>query len=282
MNGFTKVTDHIYVIFENTNYVSVYDGLSFQFIRKIAIPGMANPKDIVGSNGLNYIYVLDSNSFCIWRVPISDQNDAPDKFVANLPRFTSDRLSLTPNGNVVITTNDGSDTILHKVVVYDRAGLPVYSINLRNVNEPVSHAIAIGEDKWIVTVGGRLGLMDKLGNILNNRYYPGQDSPTLPADKCGYISVDDNEYVYLVNCDSCKIIVLDKELSAVDTIDLNITRYNTELLQKCVVFGNQLIVGFTSGRILLKSLPQSLQGNCLNCFTVRILLYYQLISLSIC
>ena len=192
------------------------------------------------------------------KVSVDERNDISKIFVPNLPPLSSYFLSVTSNGYMVVTANDATDDTLHKIVIYDKAGTPTM-MNVNWENEPIRHAAMVSEDQWIVNVGGRIGLVDKNRNIL--QCYPARDDPAMTCDKCGQIVVGSDGFTYVVNCESHKIIILDKNLSAVDSIDLKNLRYKDELLQKCVVIENKLILGFTSGRILVKRLRRNIPGN---------------------
>ena len=263
LKSMTIFDSKMYAVFDGYNGIRVYHGSSpFDFIREIKIETLKTPVDIVGCKKSNCLYVSDSANRCIWKVSfgIFQTNYSTSKFIKDVS--CTFKMSVTQTAKVILVTGK-NNTTASRIEMYKADGKLFKSIHLKSDTESLQHAVMNRNDRFIVSFGGRIGEVDKLGNILLS--FPPINDPgfDIETDRQTprYITMDDSNHTFVSHYENNKILVLDNDLKEIGNVDIPNQPPNTRYLQKFVLNRERLCVGIASGEVVAVNIPHIEEGS---------------------
>ena len=253
----TLFQSKLYAVFESCNVVGVYQSSPpFKREQDIVIKEMITPIDIEGHEKFRCIYVSDSTNRCIWKISFNIlKSPTIMRFLENLD--CSFKFSVSPTDKIVLVKERSGDTP-SSIEVYGETEGQRKSIVLQSGTESLQHAVFNHNDRFIVSFGGRVGEVDKNGNILLS--YPPLYDPPFHTEAPWHVVIHENNRVFIPQYENNKIQLLDNDFKdIVGCINLG-SQPNSSYLQKYIINKDKLYVGLQSGDIHVAELPISNQG----------------------
>lgn len=216
-----KLEDKVYVMYEASNRIHVYDiSNPFYILEEFFVKELKSPYDVAACSTSNCLYVSDLESLCIWKIAPSDRQATLWSSVIGKP-YT---ISVLSDGRVIIP-RDGKPSSVEiytsDAVLIEVAWLPEEIQHpMRVVETPTGSFIVL--HRCINTSSVVLSVVAKNGNTVN-RFTSG-DKGVLLSDGCGLsIMVDEDDIddfaVVATDCDNSKIIVFDSELKTLSFVN---------------------------------------------------------------
>ena len=272
LKAFVVWKGKLYAIFKGVNSVDEYMCQPpFEFKRTIPVEGMKNPVDIASCSKFNCLYVTDADVRCVWKISFSRFRAIGDitKIISDVEFPSTLKISVTPIGKLVLVEDcelaDGNMVSRGSVNIYDENGTPkkIYHIPAGAGNESLKHAVLNNHDRFVVSFGGRLGILDKLENITAR--YPISGSPAFDKEEAWHVVIDDHDRTFLTNFKNREIIVLDKDLHELFSLDISTAQLEDTDPPICyTVHMDKIYIGLLSGNILVKDVKA---GMFFNMFT---------------
>lgn len=158
--GVTVVDDNIYVLSESLGSVLVYQARDpFGLIKKIGIPEIKSPWDMVGSSESSCLYISDKDTSCVWKVTLTEVekegwflNERHEHLVSRWLCGIRDphTMSLSNDGTMLLLVS-GSPPLLE---TYDHDSTLIQSLELPlDVVEDPRHALETTSGTYIVSFG---------------------------------------------------------------------------------------------------------------------------------
>lgn len=203
--GLTVLTGELFVVSRMSSEIEVYDSTSFNFKRRMLLPDLKNPEDMVSCARNNSLYISDWKYF--------DQAKeimqiTPDGRLVK--KWTTDdnggSLSVSEDSYVTLTIRNRSR--LHE---YTSDGLLIREVNLAPDIVHPSHALKLTNGQFLVSygdVGDRehgVCLLDDSGRIF--RSVGGRDSVFEGMDVPFYIAADDKGSILVLDRNNKRVLV---------------------------------------------------------------------------
>ena len=242
LKGIAVLGDKLYVLFENYDTISAARCKSaiHRQRKKLRVPGMKTPEDITACNKSNALFVTDSAIQCVWKIPLG--KGKPGKFIENIdPPYS---ISVTELGRIILVKERTQESE-SSIEMYTSTGHLDKSLKLKSSAESLRHAVLTKDDRYVVSFGGRIGMVDKLGNILKS--YPTIDDPGFTTPTEPWRIFMENGSTYLAYFQNHKIIVLDGNFVETSAYQLPKLEDHRKYMQNYIVGPTHFCVCLSTG-----------------------------------
>lgn len=207
--GLTLLNKELYVLCHGRtdNQVQVHVTTDYALLRRLSVPGLHrhDEQDMVSCQRNNCLYISDSGSKCIHRVPAV--NGSVSKW--KIPHEPCG-LSVTPGGEVLVVCRGEPDRIVE--LTLDGGGkLRMRQIQLQPDIFGPCQAVRLTTGHFVVCQHGQSGLceVDPEGKVVQAYGGVGQSRLRCPC----HVTVDRNsEFVFVADHDNHRVVLLTSSL----------------------------------------------------------------------
>ena len=209
--GVTQLHDIVYIVCLLSSSIIRFDAVTHQRLTDISVKGLSGPCDIAACEHTSSVYVCEWMAACVWRVS-SDGEDVKlwlqwspsDTFRPTTLSVTSSRL--------LVTSQDPANQLR----LFDAVGDELRRVDLPDDMKP-EHAVESATGTFIVSCEntqlkqfhGQVSEVNTGGQVL--RQFSG--SRLMPLGWAPYIAVDSQGNIFVADCGTGRILLLDSQLT---------------------------------------------------------------------
>jgi len=211
VGGVTSLGEEIYMLRgKGRDEVEVYDVISYRLLRRLTVPNSRGFFDMTSCANLLCLYISDPSVKCIHRLDL--HGNAEQWLESDAPRG----LSVNANHNLIVTCSEVGKIkefsprgdLLREVILPDDVTNPRHAIQLTNGQFIVGHGDPDDRVHRVCKISsdGRHVVQSHGGHL-------GSDTGqyNVPA----HLAVDDNEFVFVVDCRNRRVTLLSPTLEYV-------------------------------------------------------------------
>jgi len=194
--GVTSLGEEIYLLrWKRVDAVEVYDVISYRLLRCLTVPNAGGYSDMTSCANLLCLYISDPYVECIHRLDL--HGNAERWPVSDKPA----RLSVNANHNLIVTCRD-----FGKIKEFSPRGELLRDVILPDDVTNPQHAIQLTSGQFIVCHGDSDDRVHRVCKISSDGRHVVQShgghrgSDTGQYDEPVHLAVDDNEFVFVVDC----------------------------------------------------------------------------------
>jgi len=210
--GVTSLDNHLYVLRDNktSEQLEVYDKDSYRLLRRLTVPGLGFPRDIVACELNRCAYISDIADNSVHRVTL------PDGTVTQWPvNDLPSRLSLTAAHGVLIICQlvrvikefSINGQLLHVLTLPEGIVSPLHSIQLSSGEFLVCHGVDGDPVHGVCLMGSDGSEVRSFGGSAGS----GSQQMNAPT----YMAVDRNGFVFVVDFNNGRVVLLSPRLTYV-------------------------------------------------------------------
>jgi len=209
--GVTSLGEEIYLLRpKRVDQVEVYDVISYRLLRCLSVPNAREFFDMTSCANLLCLYISDPSVKCIHRLDL--HGNAEQWPVSDAP----DGLSVNANHNLIVTCSE-----VRKIKDFSPRGELLRDVILPDdVTNPL-HAIQLTSGQFIVCHGCADDPVHRVCKISSDGRHVVQSHGGQPGSDTGqynvpvHLAVDDNEFVFVVDCGNRRVTLLSPTLEYV-------------------------------------------------------------------
>jgi len=209
--GVTSLGEELYLLrAKDRDAVEVYDVISYRLLRCLTVPNARAFNDMTSCANLLCLYIGDPFVKCIHRLDL--HGNAERWPVSDKP--TS--LSVNANHNLIVTCRE-----VGKIKEFNPRGELMRDVILPDDVTNPQHAIQLTSGQFIVCHGDLDDRVHRVCKISSDGRHVVQShgghwsSDTGQYDGPAHLAVDDNEFVFVVDCGNCRVTLLSPTLKYV-------------------------------------------------------------------
>jgi len=211
--GVTSLGEEIYLLrakYGGRDAVEVYDVISYRFLRCLTVPNASGFIDMTSCANLLCLYISDWSVKCIHRLDL--HGNAEQWPVSDRP----EGLSVNANHNLIVTCDEvrkikefsPRGELLRDVILPDDVTHPLHAIQLTSGQFIVCHG-------WVDDGVHRVCKISSDGRHVVQSHGGHRGSDTRQYELPLHLAVDDNEFVFVVDCGNRRVTLLSPTLEYV-------------------------------------------------------------------
>jgi len=211
VRGVTSLGEEIYMLRQKyRDAVEVYDVISYRLLRCLTVPNARGFDDMTSCANLLCLYISDPSVKCIHRLDL--HGNAEQWPVSDEPAG----LSVNANHNLIVTCGE-----VGKIKEFSPRGELLRDVILPDDVTNPFHAIQLTSGQFIVCHGDSDDRVNRVCKISSDGRHVVQSHGGQPGSDTGqydgplHLAVDDNEFVFVVDCRNRRVTLLSPTLEYV-------------------------------------------------------------------